>query len=222
MLAAQNPSVSRHLRESSAVADRTPVYIGLAYLVFWTALAINPVHRFDWMLENILIFLSVGALLLTYRAFRFSNASYLLIALFMALHTVGAHYTYAETPVESLFGGVLHNGRNNFDRLVHTSFGLLIALPALEVLVGLMKVPLKWAYGLAVIVILAAGAFFELIEMWVANIVAPDLGAMYLGSQGDVWDAQQDIAVAMYGAAVTMAIVWAVRRWRASRQVSAA
>lgn len=221
MLAAHKQIMTGQIREQGVVADRTPMYIGLAYLVFWAALAINPVHRFDWMLENILVVLSVGALIGTYRTFRFSNAAYVLIALFMALHTVGAHYTYAETPVDKLLGGLLNNGRNNFDRLVHTSFGLLIALPAYELLVNLVKVPAKWAYSLSVTVIVAAGAFFELIEMWVAKIVAPDLGALYLGTQGDVWDAHQDIAVAMYGAIVTMGLVAVVRRFWGDRQQAA-
>ncbi|WP_134685837.1 DUF2238 domain-containing protein [Brevibacillus migulae] len=175
-----------------------------AFAVFWIWMAINPVHRSNWLLENLLVFAAVIVFSLTYRQFAFSNASYGQLLLFMSLHTLGAHYTYATTPVDVWLHGLFDFERNHYDRVVHFSFGLLLAYPAYEFLSRLIRVNGIWAYVLAVITILSAGAFYELIEMWVAKIVAPEIGTMFLGTQGDEWDAQQDMAVALYGAAISM------------------
>jgi putative membrane protein len=89
---------------------------------------------------------------------------------------------------------------------VHFTFGLLIAYPGFEFMrrvVGIMKV---WSYFFTIIVILAMGAFYELIEIWISNIVAPGQGALFIGLQGDSWDTQHDISSAMYGAIITMVI----------------
>jgi len=174
------------------------------FAVFWGWMAINPVHRFNWLLENLLVFATVIVFSLTYRRFTFSNASYGQLLLFMALHTLGAHYTYATTPVDVWLHGLFDFERNHYDRVVHFSFGLLLAYPVYEFLSRQVRVNGIWAYVLTVITILSAGAFYELIEMWVAKIVAPEIGTMFLGTQGDEWDAQQDMAVALYGAMISM------------------
>ncbi len=101
----------------------------VVFLAEWIALAIHPLHRSDWLLENILVFLIVPILVLTYHRFPFSKVSYTLLFLFGCLHAIGAHYTYAEVPYnawwESLTGQYLNERlgwtRNNFDRLVHFS-----------------------------------------------------------------------------------------------------
>ena len=105
--------------------------------VWWTALAIEPLDRHAWMLENALLVLAVVVLVATYRRFPLSRISYAVIFLFLCLHTLGAHYTYADVPYDRWWAsltGVTFNEwvgweRNNFDRVVHFSYGLLACLP---------------------------------------------------------------------------------------------
>jgi putative membrane protein len=177
----------------------------ISYIMISIGLGISPLDRFGWVLENLLLVFFFGLIIWTYRFYRFSNLSYLFIAAFMMLHTIGAHYSY-ETPFNQFLNTFFGNGRDNFDRVVHFTFGLLIAYPIFEFMrrvVGIMKI---WSYFFTVFVILAMGAFYELIEMWVSNIVAPGQGVLFLGLQGDSWDAQHDMSSAMYGAIITMAI----------------
>ena len=175
----------------------------VCYLGLWIALAINPVDRGDWLLENLLVFAIFLVLGLTYRRFRFSTFSYTLFVLFLVLHAFGAHYTYAKVPAGFWLADVLHLGRNHFDRLVHFAFGLLIVYPMRELLVRSAGVKARWVAALALIVIFALSSFFEIVEAIVAQLVHPDLGSAYLGTQGDIWDAQKDMVAALLGALVT-------------------
>ena len=105
-----------------------------AYLIFWVILALKPVDRHDWALENLLIFISTIVLAGTYQRFRFSTLSYGLILIFLALHTIGAHHTYAKVPAGFWLGDWFHFGRNHYDRIIHLSFGLLLFYPMRELL----------------------------------------------------------------------------------------
>lgn len=186
-----------------------------SYLAFWTWAAINPYYREDWLIENLLIFATAITLVVTYRWFQFSNLSYLLLTLFLALHTLGAHNSYF-VPIPDRLSEALGNpGRWNFDRVVHLSYGLFLAYPLWEVMRRVVRLDGFWAYSFTVIVILATGAFYELIEMWVALIVAPEIEDAFVGTQGDKWDAQKDMALAMYGALAVMVLTALIRRiWR--------
>lgn len=199
-------------------SNRTLQLTVAAYLIFWGLMLINPYDWYDWFLENLLIFAAIIGLVGTYRWFRFSDLSYVLIAFFLAEHTLGAHYSYTTTPIDRLMHALFHFPRDDFDRVVHASFGLLIAYPTYEFLRRVGRFQRWWAYGLTVAVILAGGAFYELIEMWVAKLVAPEIGTLFLGTQGDPWDTQQDMAVALYGAAFTMAITALLEGARARRR----
>ena len=178
------------------------------YGLLWIVLAIAPRDRHDWLLENLLALTAVVVLAATYRRFQFSTPSYVLITAFLSLHAVGAHYTYAEVPagfwLQHLFGLT----RNPFDRLVHFSYGLLLAYPLREVLIRLAGVGRSWSFYLAVSGMLAQSGFFEIVEAVVAQIVSPELGAAYLGTQGDEWDAQNDMIAATAGAVLCMATVF--------------
>lgn len=165
------------------------------YAVFWLALAIHPLDRGDWFLENLLIFVSVAVLGLTYRQFQFSNASYLLILVFLAFHTIGAHYTYAKVPAGFWLEHCLHLSRNHYDRVIHFTFGFLLIYPMTELLARSGRVKESWAPWLAMTALWALSSFFEILEAIVAMIVRPDLGAAYLGTQGDIWDAQKDMCL---------------------------
>jgi putative membrane protein len=189
---------------------------GLAvwYAIVWIATAIRPLDRHDWVLENILVVVVVALLVGTYRVFPLSDLSYLLIALFMTLHAIGAHWTYARVPFGDWLEHALGLERNPFDRLVHFSFGLLLAYPIREVFLRVANARGFWAYYLPLDVTLAFSALYEITEMVVAKLVAPGTGDAWLGTQGDVWDAQMDMAMAAAGALVCMTLTATIRRLR--------
>ncbi|MCW5587843.1 MAG: DUF2238 domain-containing protein, partial [Chromatiales bacterium] len=154
----------------------------------WIVTAIEPFDRRDWLLENLLVFIYGALLLLTYRRFAFSNLSYGLFGVFLSLHLIGAHYTYAETPFGFWLQDALGLSRNHYDRIVHFAFGLLIAYPFRELLIRVAGVKPRWSNLLAVIMVLGFSGFYEALEAVVAVAVSPELGAAYLGTQGDEWD----------------------------------
>ncbi|TBL71344.1 DUF2238 domain-containing protein [Paenibacillus thalictri] len=180
--------------------------ICIGYGCLWMGMAVAPYSRFDWLLENLLIFAAIAALAATYRTFPLSTVSYGMISLFLALHTMGAHYSYNTTPVDQWLHVAFGFGRDNYDRIVHFSYGLLIVVPIREWLSVHVRLGAKTSVWFAVTLILATGAFYELIEMWVAQIVAPEIGTLFLGTQGDVWDTQHDMELALYGALITMTV----------------
>jgi putative membrane protein len=183
--------------------DNHFLQISLAcYAIFWVALAIHPVDRGDWFLENLLVFATASVLLPTYRNFQLSNLSYGLILLFLALHAIGAHYTYAKVPIGFWLRDLLHLKRNHFDRVIHFGFGFLLLYPMYEFLERCADARKTWALWLAAVALAALSSFFEILEAIIAQIVRPDLGIAYLGTQGDIWDAQKDMAAAFSGAII--------------------
>lgn len=189
------------------------------YAVIWVVTAIHPVFPADWLLENILALIAITGLVATYRIFRLSDLSYLLITAFMTLHAVGAHYTYAEVPLGEWMQSAFGLSRNHYDRLVHFSFGLLLAYPVREVFLRVASTRGIWAYYLPLDVTLAFSALYEIVEWLVAAMVAPQAGDAYLGTQGDIWDAQKDMLAAGIGALLCMIITVIVRRQRGRRAV---
>ena len=183
----------------------------------WLPLAIAPLHRDDWWLENVLLVAACAGLALTYRRFPFSRISYALIFVFLCLHTIGAHYTYAEVPYDrwwqaltgSTFNELVGWKRNNFDRVVHFAYGLLLAYPIREVFLRVAGVRGFWGYFLPLDLTMSTSMLYELIEWAAAEVFGGDLGAAYLGTQGDVWDAHKDMALASLGALIAMcATAW--------------
>ena len=185
------------------------LHLMLAWLVvLWVVTAINPLYPRDWFLENLLVFFYAILLSVTYRWFPFSNLSYALFTVFLSLHLVGAHYTYAETPFGFWMQEWFSFERNHYDRLVHFSYGLLCTYPLREVLLRSSGIKISWSYLLSVTLVLAFSSFYEVIEAIVAMIVSPELGSAYLGTQGDEWDAQKDTLMACIGSIIAMAWTW--------------
>jgi putative membrane protein len=180
--------------------------------VLWVVTAIRPWYPRDWLLENLLVFAYAALLAITYRRFAFSNLSYGLFTLFLSLHLVGAHYTYAEVPFGFWLRDALGLARNHYDRIVHFSFGLLIAYPFREVLVRAGGLRPAWSSFMAVVTVLGFSAFYEGLEAVTAMVVSPELGAAYLGTQGDEWDSQKDSVLAMAGSVLAMLVTGAVTR----------
>jgi putative membrane protein len=157
----------------------------------------------------------VAALVVFRRRLPLSRISYTALFLFLTLHTIGAHYTYSEVPydewsravtgrpISDLFGWE----RNHYDRLVHFSYGLLLAYPIRQMLIEVAGVGGVWSYYLPFAVTSSTSADYELIEWGAAAMFGGDLGMAYLGMQGDVWDAQKDMALAALGALLSMILI---------------
>ena len=189
----------------------------LQWMVGWLCLymvitAIEPFNRRDWMLENLLVFVYGALLIVTYKRFTFSNLSYGLFTLFLTLHMTGAHYTYAETPIGFWIKEWFDLERNHYDRIAHFSYGLLCGYPIYEALRLLAHTNLGWSAFITVNIVLAFSSFFEVAEAMIAEIVSPELGDAYLGLQGDIWDAQKDMGLALLGAIVAVSITLAWSR----------
>jgi putative membrane protein len=184
------------------------------FFVFWVCLAVRPWYRADWAVENILVLLFVVLLAVYRRALFFSRISYSLIFIFLCLHAVGAHYTYAQVPYnqwfQSLTGRTFNSlvgwERNNFDRVVHFLYGFLLAYPVREIFLRIANVRGFWGYFLPLDLTLSSSAFYELIEWGAAEVLGGDLGMAYLGTQGDAWDAHKDMALAGGGALAAMIV----------------
>ena len=181
-------------------------------ILLWIITAINPLFPRDWLLENLLVFIYAALLVASYRRFQFSNLSYALFTLFLSLHLAGAHYTYAETPFGFWLQDLFDLERNHYDRIVHFSFGLLIAYPMREILLRKSGLNRTWSYFIAINCIMAFSAFYEVLEIIAAAIVSPELGDAYLGTQGDEWDAQKDTFLAFTGSIIAMLVTWGYLR----------
>ncbi|MFN2376958.1 MAG: DUF2238 domain-containing protein [Candidatus Binatia bacterium] len=193
-------------------------------VAFAAAMAISPHNRADWLLENVLTAVGVGTLIATRRVLPLSRVSYTLLFVFLCLHTLGSHYTYSLVPydqgMEALTGRTLSSvtgwERNHYDRLVHLAYGLLLAYPAREVFLRVADVRGFWGYYLPLDVVMATSALYELIEWAAASFFGGELGTAYLGTQGDVWDAQKDMALAAAGATFSMMLTAGIN-WRFQR-----
>ncbi|HEY5673800.1 MAG TPA: DUF2238 domain-containing protein [Malonomonas sp.] len=191
-----------------------PHILATVFILFFIALGIDPVSREVWIAEVIPVVLVFILLLLTYNKFRFSNLSYALLAFWMFWHTVGGHYTFANVPfgfVTDLFGFE----RNHFDRIGHFSVGFY-AYPLIELVTRKRWSGPVLASFLGVFFIMSVAAGYEIIEWWFAVVAGGDAGIEFLGSQGDIWDAQKDMLADTLGALAVTALFWRVRPDRRS------
>ena len=163
-------------------------------------------------MENTLTFLFLIFLVSTFKRYQFSDLTYLLICVYLCLHVYGAKYTYAENPFGYWLKDTFHTSRNNYDRIVHFSFGFLLAYPMRELFLRWFKYPKMVAWILPIEITLSISGFYELIEWAVADVFFEAQGNAYLGTQGDIWDAQKDIALAFSGALLATTIVTVVKR----------
>lgn len=199
--------------------NRTPFsqnrWIQLFLLVFtgiWISTLAGTTDLANWFLENTLVFLFLGFLIIHYRHYQFSDTSYLLMCIYLCLHVYGSKYTYAENPLGYWLKDVFHSSRNHYDRIVHFSFGFLLAYPMRELFLKALSYP-KWvAWLLPIEITLSISAFYELIEWAVADIFFKAQGDAYLGTQGDIWDAQKDIFLAFTGAILATTLVTMIKK----------
>jgi putative membrane protein len=188
-----------------------PLLLLALYGLVFAVCAIAPYDRAVWWAENIPVLVVVGLLALISRAYRFSNTSYVLMTVFIILHTIGGHFTFERVPfgaVSEFFGFE----RNHFDRVAHFSVGFY-AYPVAEFLMRKRLVHTRWIVALFPVFAIAtvAGAY-EIIEWQYALNSDPAAGIAVLGSQGDVWDAQKDILADTLGALLVMALFFVQHR----------
>lgn len=195
-----------------------PLHIlySVLFLVFWAYTGLTTPDLENWLLENTLTLSLLIFLVAFYNIFRFSDTSYTLIFLFLLLHVYGSQYQYEDNPFGEWLKGQLGFERNNYDRLVHLGYGLLLTYPMYEALAYGFKLRRILTYLLPVELVLSSSALYELVEWIVADWVygGKEEGMNFLGMQGDIWDAQKDIAMAFAGAIVAMLLTLAFTKRR--------
>ena len=192
--------------------------LATSFVVTWFVLYFNCIDTTDWFIENILVFLFAIYVMVYYRSFKFSDASYTCFFLFLLLHIFGAQYAYTKNPLGAYLQDTYQLWRNPYDRIVHFSFGLFLCYPIRDLLINKLNVKGKWQYILPVEIVLSLATIFELIEWTVAEVTTKETGETYVATQGDVWDAHKDIVVAVLGAAITMTVVYLYNRKKLKRQ----
>lgn len=201
-MTADAPSTSReHARLPLAL-------LAVLALVSVGTLIHPPAGRTSWLLEVGPGLVGIAVLIGVYRRFPMSHIVYIGVFVHTLILIWGGYYTYALNPFGAWAQQAFHLSRNHYDRLGHFALGFFPALTIREVL--LRRTPLQrggWLTFIVLSIVLAIGAFWELVEWWTTLLVASDVGQAFLGSQGDVWDAQWDMLMALIGAAITLPLM---------------
>ena len=187
----------------SRVSHWHAVLLGLVTVVFvWSGVA--PHDYFTWFLEIFPVIIGAVLVVRTYHSFRLTSLLYTLLAIHACILLIGGHYTYAEVPIFNCLRDQFHLARNHYDRVGHFAQGFIPAILAREIL--LRKARLNrgaWLNYLVLSVCLAFSAFYELIEWWAA-LATGEAATAFLGTQGDVWDTQWDMFLALCGATAAL------------------
>ena len=174
--------------------------VALGALFVWSL--VRPHDYFTWLLETFPAIIGFVILVATYRRFPLTPLAYTLLILHAAILIVGGHYTYAEVPVGFWMRDLLHSARNDYDRIGHFAQGFVPAIVAREILIRKRVVRGRgWLYFIIVSICLAISAAYELLE-WRVSVATGSAGDAFLGTQGDVWDTQEDMATALVAAAI--------------------
>ncbi len=203
-----------------------PPILFVLFLLVAILLGIHPADRSDWLLENVLVALALIWLVHGYRRSRLSNTAYALLFMFGVLHEIGAHFQYAGVPYDEAFRSLTGCSidamfgfeRNHYDRLVHFLYGLMLTPVAAEIIDLRVRPDGIWRFLLPVTFMFAQAPIYELIEWAAASAFGGELGAAYLGTQGDAWDAHKDMALAGLGSLIAQPL-WMWARPRQSRDV---
>ena len=186
-----------------------PHLLAGTYLIFTIFLGIDPVSREVWIAEIIPVIAIFIFLVFSFRSFRFSNLAYGLMFIWIFWHTIGGHYTFANVPF-GWFSELLGSDRNHFDRIGHFVIGFY-AYGMAEWLLRNNHCGLKLALSFSLFFIMSVAAGYEIIEWWYAAIEGGDAGVEFLGSQGDIWDAQKDMLSDTLGAIMSLILFYIVR-----------
>ncbi len=189
-----------------------PLVLLCTYAVFFTVLAVNPVYRGIWIAENLTVGIVIGTLIiLWFRGTRFSNLAYVLMAIPLFMHTIGGHYTFSNTPfglVTDFFGFE----RNHYDRVGHFVAGFYVFAIAEWLHTKRLVANRFILFTYAIFAIAMMAVAYELLEWTSVIIFSPEFGVAYLGMQGDIWDAQNDMLANMLGAIVVAIVYFFMRK----------
>lgn len=195
-------------------AERTPLsknrFVQSFVLVFasvWIYTFMNNTDMANWWIENTLTILFLVFIVTTYKKYRFSDLSYFFMCVFVCMHVYGSMCTYASNPLGFWLQDLLQTERNHYDRIVHFSFGFVLAYPFRELFGNWLKFPSYSIAYMPIVVALAVSSLYEMIEWAVADVFFKAQGPAYLGTQGDVWDAQKDSFLAFAGAVLGTIII---------------
>ena len=188
------------------------------FAIVWINTYLGTTDLNNWFLENTLTVLSLIFLITSFKKYQFSDLTYLFICIYLCMHVYGSKYTYAENPLGYYLQDLLHTSRNQYDRIVHFSFGFLLAYPIRELFIQWLKYPKSAAWITPIEISLSIGGIYELIEWAVADIFFTEQGAAYLGTQGDVWDAQKDVFYAFTGAILASSLISLIHRFKTTQQ----
>jgi putative membrane protein len=170
----------------------------LGAVFLWSA--IRPHDYFTWILEIFPAIIGFVVLVATYRRFPLTPLLYTLLMIHAAILMLGGHYTYAEVPLGFWMRDIFHTARNDYDRFGHFAQGFVPAILAREILIRRGVVRSRgWLYFIVVAICLAISAAYELLE-WRVSVASGSKGDAFLGTQGDIWDTQEDMATALVGA----------------------
>ena len=173
------------------------------YSIVWIIMAIDPKYPKDWLLENVLVFLIFPFIVWMDKRHHYSLLSIILLLIFASLHSLGSHYTYAEMEHFDVISQFFGFERNHFDRLVHFMFGLLLFKILFEMSTSSIST-IKTALLFTFTMVVSISTLYEMLEWIAAAILHPELGMAFLGTQGDVWDAQKDTLMAIVGALINI------------------
>ncbi len=197
-----------------APSDALRWWLAGLFGLWFLALAWEPSDRKTWLLENLLSFPLAIWLIASWPRVALTRTSYLLLFGFLALHEIGSHYTYSLVPLPDWLR--LGEGRNHYDRAIHFAFGLVFTRPIAELLSrAVHHTSKRLVVSLSVAVILALSTCYELLEWGAAVITDPEQGIAFVGAQGDIWDAQKDSGLALLGALLCAAWLFATSGWTA-------
>ncbi|WP_350432308.1 DUF2238 domain-containing protein [Shewanella sp. H8] len=202
------------MAKNTMVHKRYFLILSIIFGIECLVISISPYDRADWALENVLVVLSAIFIFFTYKKCPLSRLSYSLIFVFMSLHEIGSYYTYSNVPYDAFLTSYFNFSlneymgwtRNNFDRLIHFAYGFLLAYPVRDLYCRIAGVKGFWSYLTPLNLIMATSMLYELVEWGAAEIFGGELGMAYLGTQGDIWDAHKDMAMASLGGFIAMVI----------------
>lgn len=188
------------------------IYLGI-FLAVWIYTFVGTTDSKNWFIENTLTIVFLSTIVFTFKKYKLSDLSYTFIFIYILLHVYGAMYTYAENPFGYWLQEVLHTSRNHYDRIVHFSFGFMLAYPMRDLFLNVFEFPSKYCWLLPAEITMSFSGLYEIIEWLVADVVYPSQGTAYLGTQGDVWDAQKDMALAFSGSVLILIFAFIGRKF---------
>jgi len=189
------------------------------FLIIFIASGYQALMPSDWWVENVLVIVFAAYLIGTYRWLPMSDLTYILVFIYLCMHEWGAHYRYGIDPIGEWMKQFQSTNRNHFDRWVHFAFGLLMYYPYREVLMRRGRIQPPWANWIPVMLLLAHGAGYELLEWAAAAVLNPETAEAFLSLQGDPWDAHKDMLMSFCGAVSAMGITVAMSRYHRKRRI---